>query len=87
MRQALANVGQDYGVIQVPYAREDRHEVRATTGQDLTPVLIDGDVVVADSRRIVAYLYSTYGDTGQQARAAELLDVVPNDPLISALGS
>ena len=56
MRQALANVGQDYGVVQVPYVREARNEVRALTGQEKTPVLVDGDVVVADSRRIVAHL-------------------------------
>jgi len=61
VRQTLANVGQDYGVIQVPYDRALRHQVVALTGQDKTPVLIDGDTVLWDSRRIVAYLYETYG--------------------------
>lgn len=72
VRQALANVEQDYGAIQVPYARSDRHEVRALSGQELTPVLVDGDVVLTESRAIVAYLYGTYGDAVQHARAGEL---------------
>ena len=87
VRQALANVGQDYGAIQVPYAREARNEVRAMTGQEKTPVLVDGDVVVAESRRIVAYLYATYGDPGQRARADELWQDVGEEPLVCAVGS
>lgn len=86
-RQALANVGQDYGAIQVPYAREARNEVRALTGQEKTPVLVDGDVVVADSRRIVAYLYATYGDRRQRARAEELWQDVGEDAAVCAVGS
>lgn len=73
VRQTLANVGADYGVIQVPYNRADRREVRELTGQELTPVLVDGDVVIAGSRRAVAYVYSTYGDSRQHERAAEIL--------------
>jgi len=72
VRQTLANVEQDYGVVQVPYDRALRHEVIALTGQDKTPVLIDGDTVVWESRRIVAYLYETYGDARQHERAQEL---------------
>ena len=87
VRQALANVGQDYGAIQVPYAREARNEVRAMTGQEKTPVLVDGDVVVAESRRIVAYLYATYGDRTQRVRAEELKQDVGDEPLVCAAGS
>mgnify|MGYP003526315359 CR=1 FL=1 len=72
VRQALANVEQDFGVIQVPYARGDRNEVRALTGQEMTPVLVDGDTVVVESREAVAYVYSTYGDEVQTVRAREL---------------
>lgn len=71
-RQALANVGRDYGAVQVPYDRRLRHEVRALTGQEMTPVLVDGDAVVAGSQAIVAYLYEEYGDGRQRERAAEL---------------
>lgn len=87
VRQALANVDRDYGAIQVPYAREKRNEVRGMTGQEKTPVLVDGDIVVADSCRIVAYLYATYGDRGQRARADELWQDVREEPLVCAVGS
>ncbi len=87
VRQALANVDRDYGAIQVPYTREKRNEVRAMTGQEKTPVLVDGDVVVVDSRKIVAYLYATYGDQGQRARADELWQDVRGETLVCAVGS
>jgi glutathione S-transferase len=87
VRQALDNVGRDYGVVQVPYERALRAEVRGLTGQDLTPVLVDGDRVVADSHRIVAYLYGTYGDQGQRTRAEELMRLVESSPAICAVGS
>jgi len=87
VRQALDNVGRDYGVVQVPYERALRAEVRELTGQDLTPVLIDGDRVIADSHRIVAYLYGTYGDAGQRRRAEELEHLIEESPAICAVGS
>lgn len=86
-RQALANVGQDYGAVQVPYDRDARSEVRALTGQAITPVLVDGEVVVTDSRRIVAYLYATYGDERQRARADELLAEVSDDVAVCMVGN
>ena len=76
VRQTLANVGQDYGVVQAPYARSPRHEAVALTGQDKTPVLIDGHTILWDSRRIVAYLYETYGDARQHERAQELREEI-----------
>jgi glutathione S-transferase len=87
VRQALDNVGRDYGVIQVPYERELRAEVRQLTGQDLTPVLVDGNRIIAESHRIVAYLYGTYGDERQRVRAEELLRLVEELPAICAVGS
>lgn len=74
VRQTLANVGVDYGAVQVPYDRKLRDQVIALTGQDKTPVLIDGDTVLWDSRAIVAYLYETYGDARQHERAQEIRD-------------
>jgi mycoredoxin len=76
VRQTLANVSQDYGVIQVPYDRSLRDQVIELTGQDKTPVLIDGDTVLWESRQIVAYLYETYGDARQHERAQELRDEI-----------
>lgn len=39
----------------------DRSAVRAISGQEKVPVLMDGDTVVADSTRILRYLVRTYG--------------------------
>lgn len=86
VRQALANVEQDYGVIQVPYDRAKRHEIRAMTGQDLTPVLVHGDVVVNESREAVAYVYETFGDARQHERARELRDEIESTAAAVTLG-
>jgi glutathione S-transferase len=51
---ALAHKGLDAEPVVVDPA--DRGQVRAVSGQDLVPVLEDGDVVLADSLRIVAHL-------------------------------
>ena len=80
VRQTLANVDVDYGAVQVPYDRALRNEVIALTGQDKTPVLIDGDTVLCESRAIVAYLYETYGDTRQHERAQEIRDELRESP-------
>jgi len=39
----------------------DRSEVKAVSGQELVPVLADGEVVVHDSTRILRYLVRTHG--------------------------
>lgn len=67
-RQGLANVGQEYQIVEVPREREERHIVRALSGQSLVPVIVDGDTVVWDSKRIVRYLYETYGG-GERSRS------------------
>jgi glutathione S-transferase len=51
---ALAHKGLDAEPVLVDPA--DRGPIRALSGQDLVPVLEDGDLVVADSLRIVAHL-------------------------------
>ena len=45
----------------VPYARSRRPEIVELTRQRRVPVLIDGDEVVHDSRRILQYLDWRYG--------------------------
>lgn len=71
-RQGLANVNVEYQIVNVPREREKRHMVEALSGQRLVPVLVDGDTVVWDSRRVVRYLYETYGG-GERARSASEL--------------
>lgn len=56
---------------------EDRSEVRRVSGQDLVPVLSDGDRVVYDSMEIVRYLEERYPAAplypADPARRAEML--------------
>ena len=75
-RQGLANVGVEYEVVEVPRERELRHEVVEVSGQPLVPVIVDGDTVVWDSRRIVRYLYTTYDPAARERSIAELPDDV-----------
>jgi glutathione S-transferase len=52
----------EHRVERVPYRKGRRPEVVELTGQKRVPLLIDGDEVVHDSRRIVQYLDHRYGD-------------------------
>jgi len=71
-RQGLANVGVEHELVNVPYERSERTDVMELTGQALVPVLVDGDTVVWDSRRIVRYLYETYGGSERARSISEL---------------
>lgn len=75
-RQGLANVDVDYEIVNVPVDRNERTDVLALSGQPLVPVLVDGDTVVWDSRRIVRYLYATYGGAERARSIRELPDDV-----------
>jgi len=73
---ALAHKGFTVDRVQVPY--EDRTEVRRVSGQDLVPVLVDGDRVLCDSMEIVRYLEERYPEKprlypSDPARKAEVL--------------
>ena len=71
-RQALANVGVEYEIVNVPSEREFREEVEELSGQRLVPVLVDGETVVWDSRRIVRHLYARYGGPERARSISEL---------------
>jgi hypothetical protein len=47
-------------VERVPYRRAPRPEIEELTGQHRVPVLVDGDEVIHDSRRILQYLDWAY---------------------------
>ena len=57
---ALAHKGLDAESVAVDPA--DRGPVRAVSGQDLVPVLVDGDTVIADSTRILEHLEARFPD-------------------------
>jgi glutathione S-transferase len=52
----LDRLGIEFRSERVPYRRKDRPEVIELTGQSRVPLLIDGDEVVNDSKRIKQYL-------------------------------
>jgi glutathione S-transferase len=52
----LDRAGIDYDVVRVPYSKKERPEVEDLTGQRCVPVLVHGDEVIHDSRRIVEYM-------------------------------
>jgi mycoredoxin len=59
-REALTERGLAYEAVNVPARRSLRDDVRRVSGQELVPVLVDGDRVVVDSKAIVEYLEATY---------------------------
>lgn len=74
-RQGLRNVGIDeYRIVNVPRDRAGRDVVEELSGQRMVPVLVDDDMVVWDSRRVVRYLYETYGGQERARSIDELAD-------------
>ena len=71
-RQAIQNVDVVVELVEVPYPREERGGVWDLSGQRRVPVLVDGDEVIVDSRRIVRHLYERYGGERFARSAAEL---------------
>ena len=58
---ALAHKGLEAESVYVPF--DDRAEINRVSGQDLVPVLVDGDVVKFDSMEIVHYLEERFPET------------------------
>jgi hypothetical protein len=56
----LSALGLAPRVERVPYRRSPRPEIEELTGQHRVPVLVDGDEVIHDSRRILQYLDFAY---------------------------
>jgi glutathione S-transferase len=57
----LRKLGLDHQVERVAYRRASRPEIEELTRQDRVPVLVDGEEVVYDSKRILEYLDWRYG--------------------------
>jgi glutathione S-transferase len=75
-RVALALADQGVEVESVPVDPVDRAAAREVSGQDLVPVLVDGDEVITDSTRILHHLEARFPDPplfpADPARAAEV---------------
>jgi glutathione S-transferase len=57
----LESLGLEYRTERVPYRRAGRAEIDELTGQRRVPVLVDGDEVIHDSKRITEFLDWKYG--------------------------
>ena len=62
VRQKLTDLLLDYKNVNVPRDHAQRTTVKEVSGQTGIPVLVDGDVIIADDDdAAVAYLEKTYG--------------------------
>jgi glutathione S-transferase len=67
----LGKLGIDYRTKRVPYKKAARPEIEELTRQRRVPVLVDGDEVIHDSRRITQYLDWRYGEDAGKAKDSE----------------
>jgi len=58
--RALERAGLEYRTERVPFGKGGRPEIVELTGQRRVPVLVDGDEVIHDSRRISEYVEWRY---------------------------
>ena len=57
----LGKLDLEYETQRVARRRANRPEIAELTRQDRVPVLVDGDEVISDSKRILQYLDHAYG--------------------------
>ena len=67
----LGKLELSYRTERVPYRRNSRPEIEELTRQRRVPVLVDGDEVVHDSKRIMQYLEWKYGKQDEQPKETE----------------
>jgi len=56
VERRLRKLGLEHETRRVPYRRSARPEIEELTRQQRVPVLVDGEEVVSDSKRILEYL-------------------------------
>jgi glutathione S-transferase len=70
----LNKLGLDYRTERVRRSRSSRPEIVELTKQPYVPVLVDGDEVVSDSRRILEYLDWAYaGERSESVSTASTM--------------
>ncbi len=62
VERRLRKLGLEHETERLPYNRRRRPEIEELTGQRRVPVLVDGDEVICDSKRILEYLDWKYGE-------------------------
>ena len=60
VRSVLKQLELDYETVDVPWSHHERVEVYQVSGQNMVPVLVDGEVVLSDEYEIIDYLKQTY---------------------------
>ena len=64
VERKLRRLELDHRTERVPYRRSARPEIEELTRQNRVPVLVDGEEVIHDSKRIRQYLEWKHGATG-----------------------
>ncbi|MGB0120874.1 MAG: glutathione S-transferase N-terminal domain-containing protein [Solirubrobacterales bacterium] len=59
--RALKAQGVDFESRKVPFSKKKRPEIRELTGQAKVPVLVHGEEIITDSKRIKEYVERTWG--------------------------
>jgi hypothetical protein len=67
----LGKLELSYRTERVPYRRNSRPEIEELTRQHRVPVLVDGDEIVSDSKRIIQYLEWKYGKEDERPKKDE----------------
>ena len=62
VERKLRKLGVEHRIERVPQRRSRRPEIEELTGQRRLPVLVDGDEVIHDSKRIAQYLDFKHGE-------------------------
>lgn len=63
VKEQLEELKLEYTTIIVPSPLHQRQIVQDISGQSLVPVIVDGDAVINDSRRIIEYLSDKYSSS------------------------
>jgi glutathione S-transferase len=61
VERRLRKLGIEHRIERVPFNRRARPEIVELTGQRRVPVLVHGDEVIHDSKRIIEYLEHAHG--------------------------
>ena len=71
VERRLRRLELDHDTKRVSYRRAARPEIEELTRQSRVPVLVDGDEVIHDSKRILQYLEWRYGKPKAKRRAEQ----------------
>jgi glutathione S-transferase len=66
VERRLRKQGLEHRSERVPQRRSKRPEIEELTRQRRVPVLVDGDEVIHDSKRILEYLEWRYGEASEE---------------------